>query len=119
MANLFADIIDLHRCKLLALSKISVILHYITKEYRARVITMLRLRQNLPPRVSNSLSVISAILLLIAFLAGNSEPMFTSDRSLNLSASAGQQPSEPEQESLPEVQTVAQPGFKISLMIFR
>ena len=80
---------------------------------------MLRLRQNSPPRVTNNLAVISAILLLISFLAGNSELMFTSDRSLNLSASAGQQPSEPEQESFPEVQTGAHPGFKISLMIFR
>lgn len=80
---------------------------------------MLRLRQNSPPRVTNHLAVISAILLLISFLAVNSELMFTSDQSSNLSASAGQQPSEPEQESLPEVQTVAHPGFKISLMIFR
>jgi hypothetical protein len=79
---------------------------------------MLRLRQNLSPRVSNNLAVIGVLLLLIAFLAGNGDSMFGIDRSLNLSASAVQQPSVPAQESLPEVQTAAHRRFKISLMIF-
>lgn len=77
---------------------------------------MLRLRQNLLPRVPNSFAVISAILLLISLLAGNIDSMFASNRSLNPSVSARQ---EPAQESPAGVQTAARQDFRISLMILR
>jgi hypothetical protein len=80
---------------------------------------MLRLRHNLPFRMYGNLAVISALLLLIFFVAGNGDPMFGSDRPLNLPVSARQELPEPAQKSLPEAQTAAHQGFRISLMIFR
>ncbi len=80
---------------------------------------MLRRRPNLPPRVSNNLAALSAVLLLISFLVGKSDSMFISGQSLNLPVSAQQESMEPGQDELPAVETTAREVFKISLMIFR
>lgn len=80
---------------------------------------MLRRRPNLPPRVSNNLAALSAVLLLISFLVGKSDSMFIRGQSLNLPVSAQQESMEPGQDELPATETTAREVFKISLMIFR
>ena len=80
---------------------------------------MLRLRQNLQPRVPNSLAVLSAVLLLISSLVVTGNQLPNEDNASIGPTITQNDSTENGLDAHPAIQAATRKGIKISLMIFR